>query len=188
MDTVRNVPANQLAALALAIDREPPPFRLAFSLMLEAGLRLEETRALIWSQLVYEGTPKTAIELTTAMTKNNRARTLPVSAALTAQIAHAFYIVQDIVKRVPHLPVLALPGRRIAHSARQIQRRCKRLGNAALGRALTPHMLRHTFATRLLAVSNVSIVQSALGHRRLSTTQIYLHPDASQLQEAVAAL
>ncbi|MCX6998446.1 MAG: tyrosine-type recombinase/integrase, partial [Kiritimatiellaeota bacterium] len=61
--------------------------------------------------------------------------------------------------------------------ARVFQRNLKMyLMEAGLDASLTPHKLRHSFATHLLA-SGVGIrdVQDLLGHADVSTTQIYLH-------------
>jgi integrase/recombinase XerD len=51
---------------------------------------------------------------------------------------------------------------------------------------LTPHKLRHTFATELQKRGvNLKIIQELLGHSSISTTQLYLHPDTSDLKDAV---
>lgn len=185
---IRNVPAESVEKLHQAIAAEKQPYRLALTLMLEVGLRLEETRALLWYHLLYDGQVCTAVALTTDMTKNRQARTVPLTPITRQAIEHAYKIARSASSHSLLKPALAEVDKQRAISSRQIQRRCKSIGLATLGRALTPHMLRHTFATRLLSVSNVSIVQGALGHRRLSTTQIYMHPTSADLQRAIEAL
>jgi len=60
---------------------------------------------------------------------------------------------------------------------------------AGLGKRAHPHMLRHSFATDLLRqTKNLRLVQKALGHANLSTTQIYTHIVDDELEEAMKGL
>ena len=54
---------------------------------------------------------------------------------------------------------------------------------------VTPHVLRHTFATNLYArTKNLLAVQKALGHEYITTTQIYTHLQDEELQQALETL
>jgi site-specific recombinase XerC len=60
---------------------------------------------------------------------------------------------------------------------------CRR---AELEKAVSPHQLRHAFASNVLdAGAGVDVVQELLGHATLSATQVYTHPDTARLRAAV---
>ena len=82
---------------------------------------------------------------------------------------------------------LSKSGRRLSNS--DVTRR---LGlwvrEAALAAGVSPHALRHSFATHLLeGGADLRVIQELLGHASISTTQVYTRVDAARLREAYAA-
>jgi site-specific recombinase XerD len=76
-------------------------------------------------------------------------------------------------RRATHLPIST------------VQTVCKRAGvDAGIKKEITPHTLRHCFATHLLeAGTDLRSIQLLMGHRSLSTTAIYIHVAMQNLKD-----
>ncbi len=72
-------------------------------------------------------------------------------------------------------------------SPRQVENRVRYwIGRAGVAKNVGPHGLRHSFATRLYSTtSSLLVVQRALGHKDVSTTQVYTHLSDSELEDAI---
>lgn len=143
-----------------------------------AGLRISEALALSRADL-----DASALRITG---KGNKMRLVPLIAPVRAAI-------EDYLKHCPFVVEPAEPMFRGARggplSPRLIQLRLEKLrGTLGLPATATPHALRHSFATHLLARGgDLRAIQELLGHASLSTTQIYTHIDGERLLEAYRA-
>jgi integrase/recombinase XerD len=92
-------------------------------------------------------------------------------------------LLQYICQRKKQIEYL-FPGRKGHISVRTFQEILKTAANKAkICKRVTPHMLRHSFATQLLEQgTDIRYIQSLLGHRRLETTQIYTRVSKTKLE------
>lgn len=114
--------------------------------------------------------------------KGNKTRMVPLLPQVSKAIAD--YLVLCPYKNPPNGP-LFIGARGKSLSPRIVQLTMARLrGALGLADTATPHALRHSFATHLLARGgDLRSIQELLGHASLSTTQIYTGVDAERLLE-----
>jgi site-specific recombinase XerD len=81
------------------------------------------------------------------------------------------------------------PDEKMRLTPRSVQRMIKKYARKMkITVDVTPHVLRHSFATDLLmAGADIRSVQEMLGHKNISTTQIYTHVTNKQLRDVHAA-
>jgi len=94
------------------------------------------------------------------------------------------------VKLPSETDALFLSNRLSRITSRQVSFRLKHwLSKAGIDKIISPHSLRHTFATTLLQkTQNLRIVQKALGHEYLETTRIYTHILDTEMEDALEML
>ena len=174
---------DELAHLLAAPSRDDP-LGLRDSAMLEtlysAGLRVSELVGLNDADLdLAEG-------LTMVRGKGRRERLAPLG-SFAVKAIRRWLSVREIDRRdrgQPSAPVFVNRfGRRL--STRSVGRMLEKyLKQTGLDRRTTPHTLRHSFATHLLdRGADIRSVQELLGHKSLTTTQIYTHVSTATLRK-----
>jgi integrase/recombinase XerC len=146
-----------------------------FSLLYGSGLRIAEALGLDVRDAVALGTNPAL----TVTGKGSKTRIVPVLPAVCSAIA-AWLALHP--QRQPDSPLfLGARGKRLDPAvAQKVLRTYRRL--AGLPEHATPHALRHSFATHLLASgSDLRSIQDLLGHASLSTTQRYTAVDDTAL-------
>lgn len=159
--------------------RYPTPLRnlCMVRVMLEAGLRVGEVVALKPEHL-----DMTTCKLVVREGKGAKDRVLWVGDGLRDLIG-------EWLGRRPESPWLFPTrdgGQVSTRYVRAMVKRMARRADVAEADRVSPHTLRHTFATDLYAeTTNLRLVQKALGHSDISTTQIYCHVHDADLEEAL---
>ncbi|MGE0562893.1 MAG: tyrosine recombinase XerC [Pseudolabrys sp.] len=149
------------------------------ALLYGSGLRISEALSLKRRDVPVPGRGDTIV----VTGKGNKQRMVPVLPQVLSAIAdYADTCPYDL----PHDGPLFLGARGGPLSPRIVQLAMERLrGALGLPDTATPHALRHSFATHLLARGgDLRAIQELLGHASLSTTQIYTAVDAEKLLDA----
>jgi integrase/recombinase XerC len=150
-------------------------------LLYGSGLRIAEALSLKRGQAPKPGTG----DAITVTGKGNKARMVPVLPQVAKLIAD--YVALCPIELPPDGP-LFVGARGGPLLPRIVQLAMARLrGALGLPDSATPHALRHSFATHLLARGgDLRSIQELLGHASLSTTQIYTAVDSERLLEVYA--
>ena len=152
--------------------------RVMLELLYAAGLRVSELVGLSLSQIDVN------LGCVRVVGKGAKERVVPIG-----QTA-----VKMLVDYVEHVRPVLLKGRSsrvlfIIRRGRGLTRQAfwklllQRARRAGISKSISPHMLRHSFATHLLeGGADLRVVQSLLGHADIATTQIYTHVEGSRLR------
>jgi len=154
-------------------------------LMLDAGLRVGELMSLRLSDLYFNREPVRTIFIKPHMTKNKVPHSIPVSTRLSKALTSFFIAWHFLDPNIAEQFAFCRPARDKPITTRQVERIICAAGWKAFGRPVHPHVLRHTFASRLMRVTNSSTVQQMLGHKYLSSTQVYCHPNEEDKRQAI---
>jgi len=148
------------------------------TLLYGAGLRISEALALTRKDVPFGAS-------LSIIGKGKKERVVPVLSAVRGAVAD--YTAKIPFTGAPDSP-LFLSRRGKAMSSREAQALMQNLrGRLGLPERATPHALRHSFATHLLAGGgDLRAVQELLGHASLSTTQTYTAIDTQKLMEVYA--
>ncbi|MBA7668459.1 Tyrosine recombinase XerC [subsurface metagenome] len=157
-------------------------------LMLDAGLRVGELVQLRQDQLWFGDGPVKTLVIEKYQAKNKQERTVPITNRIhdaTEQMHRNWW--KDFTGRHPRYAFYAT-HRTMSLTTRQVQRIIKSASTLSIGREVHPHLLRHTFATRLMRNAPMPVLQELLGHKNLSSTQIYTHPNSEDRKKAIEAM
>ena len=153
-------------------------------LLYGSGLRISEALSLDTGQIIFAGqasSPEAASAYARVLGKGGKERIAPLSDASITALAAWLEERPALAKAGERALFVGANGVRLGRrvAARVIEDLCKKAG---LPETVSPHALRHSFATHLLENgADLRSLQELLGHSRLTTTQRYTHLDLARL-------
>jgi site-specific recombinase XerD len=181
----RTLKASEVAALLDRIPTSTPldlRDRALFELAYSSGLRAEELVSLDTDSVNFDA------EEVRVEGKGSKTRLVPAGEHALRAIAAYVERARPALRSGDDEPALFLSksGRRLSTS--DVRRRLRVWARqAALSAGVSPHWLRHSFATHLLeGGADLRAIQELLGHSSLSTTQVYTRVESARLRSAYA--
>ena len=162
---------------AVSVRQRSRRMRALVELLYGGGLRAAEALGMNWDDAdLREGFVK-------VRGKGNKERVIPIGGKAKDALADYRYACGN---PAGDKPVFVTQNGRM--SQRMLTKDFARITRlAAIGKPVTAHMLRHSFATHLLDHgADLRVVQELLGHARLTTTEIYTHVTAKRLKRIYA--
>jgi integrase/recombinase XerD len=175
--------SNQEIEKLLAPESPETPQNLCDQAVLElayaSGLRLAELRGVRLEQLHLEA------GFINVIGKGNKERVVPLGRKAIEAIQHYLEAGRPKLVTARSPGTVFLTKRGTPFAAVTLWLRIKqRVRRAGVPRNVTPHMLRHSFATHLLENgADLRVIQELLGHASISTTEVYTHIAGSRLRE-----
>lgn len=175
-----------IAAMQATLDRSKPgPARnyVMIEVLYGCGLRVSELCNLKLSNIYAQE------EMLQVIGKGNKERWVPINAYALSQLTDYLHTIRSQIKPQPgeeKYVFLNLRGHHLTRIAvfQFIQEVAEK---AQLHKKVSPHSLRHSFATELVQNgADLRAVQEMLGHESLSTTEIYTHLSRQYLRETIA--
>lgn len=169
---------DELLAAPDEIDRFAPRDRAILELFYACGLRVSELCGLTMQDVRLD------VGFLRCFGKGSKERIVPIGRTAIEAVREYIETTRAELDRhhSPHL-FLSRTGRRMERTAvwRTVVKYARRMG---LTGKVSPHTLRHCFATHLLqGGADLRVVQELLGHADVATTQIYTHVDRDRLKE-----
>lgn len=156
--------------------------RCILELMYRCGLRVSETCGLHLRDIKRA---EHRIHLRPEITKGHIEAVIPYGPRTAEMLERWIAARRPYAARKKHLFTTLQGGPVSRFAVYKMMRR--RAGRAGITRDVSPHMLRHTYATRLMASRKLTLieVQRLLRHQDVRTTMIYLHVADAQLAQTI---
>ena len=155
--------------------------RAIIEVLFSCGLRVSELTNLKLSNLYIEE------QYIRVMGKGSKERLVPISPRALDELNY-WFADRNVMKIKPGEEDYVFLNRRGHHLTRtMILIMIKRYAvEAGIKKTISPHTLRHSFATSLLeGGANLRAIQAMLGHESIGTTEIYTHIDTSTLRQEI---
>ena len=162
------------------VDAAEPFYRAFFLCLYTLGFRLSEATYLRWRDIDRESKTVTVIQ------KGGSVKVEPLNAWLDAALKTLKKELKSKPEPDDYVFLNPRKGRPVMDIRTPLERAAKKAG---IIKRVTPHLLRHSVATHLLAKGkNLRTIQAMLGHAQVGTTEWYTHVVTDDIRDATAGM